>query len=59
MTVNYRESYGMYACNGILFNHESPRLRLKPSLPAKSPAQSPTSPRGWSRVRTSADGLPA
>ncbi len=22
---NYRESYGMYACNGILFNHESPR----------------------------------
>ncbi len=23
-TVNYRESYGMYACNGILFNHESP-----------------------------------
>jgi GDPmannose 4,6-dehydratase len=23
--VNYRESYGMYACNGILFNHESPR----------------------------------
>lgn len=25
MTVNYREAYGMYACNGILFNHESPR----------------------------------
>ncbi|MEZ8635854.1 GDP-mannose 4,6-dehydratase [Vibrio cyclitrophicus] len=25
MVVNYRESYGMYACNGILFNHESPR----------------------------------
>jgi GDPmannose 4,6-dehydratase len=24
-TVNYRESYGMYTCNGILFNHESPR----------------------------------
>jgi GDPmannose 4,6-dehydratase len=24
-TVNYRESYGLYACNGILFNHESPR----------------------------------
>ena len=23
-TVNYREAYGMYACNGILFNHESP-----------------------------------
>ena len=25
ITVNYRESYGMYACNGLLFNHESPR----------------------------------
>lgn len=25
MCVNYREAYGMYACNGILFNHESPR----------------------------------
>ena len=24
-TVNYRESYGMFACNGIMFNHESPR----------------------------------
>jgi GDPmannose 4,6-dehydratase len=25
VTVNYRESYGLFACNGILFNHESPR----------------------------------
>ena len=25
IVVNYREAYGMYACNGILFNHESPR----------------------------------
>jgi GDPmannose 4,6-dehydratase len=25
ITVNYREAYGMYACSGILFNHESPR----------------------------------
>ena len=25
ITVNYRESYGLYACNGVLFNHESPR----------------------------------
>lgn len=30
ITVNYREAYGMYACNGILFNHESP-LRGRPS----------------------------
>ena len=27
ITVNYREAYGMYACNGILFNHESRRCR--------------------------------
>ncbi|MFA5041143.1 MAG: GDP-mannose 4,6-dehydratase [Bdellovibrionales bacterium] len=25
VTINYREAYGLYACNGILFNHESPR----------------------------------
>jgi GDPmannose 4,6-dehydratase len=28
ITVNYRESYGMFACSGILFNHESPRRGL-------------------------------
>ena len=27
IVVNYKEAYGMYACNGILFNHESPRRR--------------------------------
>jgi GDPmannose 4,6-dehydratase len=25
MTINYREAYNIFACNGILFNHESPR----------------------------------
>ncbi|HAU99267.1 MAG: GDP-mannose 4,6-dehydratase [Microgenomates group bacterium GW2011_GWF2_45_18] len=29
ITVNYRESYGMYACSGMLFNHESPRRGLE------------------------------
>ena len=29
ITVNYRESYGIFACNGILFNHESPRRGLE------------------------------
>ena len=29
ITVNYRESYGMYLCSGILFNHESPRRGLE------------------------------
>ena len=34
ITVNYREAYGMYACNGILFNHESP-VRGETFLPRK------------------------
>ena len=29
LTVNYREAYGMFGCNGILFNHESPRRGLE------------------------------
>lgn len=29
LTVNYRESYGLYACNGILFNHESPKRGIE------------------------------
>ena len=29
ITVNYREAYGMYACNGILFNHEGPRRGIE------------------------------
>ena len=40
ITVNDRETYGMYACNGILFNHESPSA-AKPLLPAKLLARSP------------------
>ena len=32
MVVNYREAYGMFACNGILFNHESPRRGLNNAL---------------------------
>src|ERR1044071_1124902 len=34
ITVNYREAYNMFACNGILFNHESP-LRGEPFVPRK------------------------
>ena len=34
MTINYRESYNLFACNGILFNHESPR-RVKHLLQEK------------------------
>src|SRR5208337_3091748 len=32
ITVNYRESYGLFTCSGILFNHESPRLGLAKEL---------------------------
>ena len=39
ITVNYREAYGMYACNGILFSHESP-LRGETFVTRKSPAHS-------------------
>ena len=38
ITVNYREAYGIFACNGILFNHESPRRDLRG---AKSPGPGP------------------
>ena len=39
MTVNYREAYGMYACNGILFNHESPRRCCPYTDRAQAPAR--------------------
>ena len=38
ITVNYREAYGIFACNGILFNHESPSA-ARPSSRARSPAR--------------------
>ena len=47
ITVNYREAYGMYACNGILFNHGSPR-RGETFVTRKIPAAWRGSMRGWS-----------
>ena len=44
ITVNYREAYGIYACNGILFNHESPR-RGETFVTRKIPGAWPTSAR--------------
>ena len=41
ITINYRESYGLYACNGILFNHESPR-RGETFVPVKLQEPLPT-----------------
>jgi GDPmannose 4,6-dehydratase len=47
ITVNYREAYGMYACNGILFNHESP-LRGETFVTRKIT-------RGLARIKTGLD----
>ena len=41
ITVNYREAYGMYACNGILFNHESPDARRDLRHPQDHPRAGP------------------
>jgi GDPmannose 4,6-dehydratase len=51
ITVNYREAYGMYACNGILFNHESPR-RGETFVTRKITRGWPTSRRGWKTAST-------
>ena len=48
ITVNYREAYGMYACNGILFNHESP-LRGETFVTRKIT-------RGLARIKTGLQG---
>jgi GDPmannose 4,6-dehydratase len=46
ITVNYRESYNLFAVSGILFNHESPRRGLE-FVTARSPITSPRSSWGW------------
>ena len=50
ITVNYREAYGMFACNGILFNHESP-LRGETFVTRKIT-------RGLARIKRGPAGLP-
>ncbi len=59
ITVNYRESYGLHASNGILFNHESPAPRAKRSSPAKSRAPWPRSRRACRRSSTWAISTPS
>ena len=65
ITVNYREAYGLYACNGILFNHESPRrgetfvtrkitravARIKLGLPEKLYLGNLNARRDWGHAR--------
>jgi len=58
ITVNYREAYGIYACNGILFNHESP-IRVRPLFRAKSPGPWPASKPVYRTPFTSVTWTPA
>ena len=55
--VNYREAYGIYACNGILFNHESPR-RGETFVTRKIPEAWPTSAKAWKAACTWATSTP-
>ena len=52
ITVNYRESYGLYACNGIMFNHESPDARRDLCHPQSNPRP------GAHQARPAAEALP-
>jgi GDPmannose 4,6-dehydratase len=58
ITVNYREAYGIFASNGILFNHEGPTA-ARPSSRARSPARSPPSISVSRRSSISAISTPA
>ncbi|MBS1707044.1 MAG: GDP-mannose 4,6-dehydratase [Armatimonadetes bacterium] len=71
ITINYRESYGMYACNGILFNHESPlrgetfvtrkvtraAARIKVGLQKKLFLGNMDSLRDWGHARDYVEGM--
>ncbi len=71
VTVNYRESYGMFACNGILFNHESPRrgetfvtrkitravARIKAGLEKKIVLGNLDAKRDWGYAREYVEGM--
>jgi GDP-mannose 4,6-dehydratase len=56
ITVNYSEAYGIYGCNGILFNHELPR-RGDSFVPRKIPVAWPASTRGWRTAFTWATSI--
>ena len=71
ITVNYREAYGIYACNGILFNHESPRrgetfvtrkitraaARIKYGLDEKFYLGNLDSKRDWGHAKDYVEGM--
>ncbi len=71
ITINYREAYGMYACNGILFNHESPLrgetfvtrkitravARIKLGLQQKIYLGNLNSKRDWGHARDYVEGM--
>jgi GDPmannose 4,6-dehydratase len=71
LTVNYRESYGLFACSGILFNHESPRrgenfvtrkitiaaARIKAGLQSKLTLGNLDSKRDWGYAKEYVEGM--
>jgi GDPmannose 4,6-dehydratase len=71
LTVNYRESYGLFACSGILFNHESPRrgenfvtrkislaaARIKAGLQDKLVLGNLDSQRDWGYAKEYVEGM--
>jgi GDPmannose 4,6-dehydratase len=71
IVVNYREAYGMYACNGILFNHESPRrgetfvtrkitmaaARIKHGLESRLYLGNLDSKRDWGHAKDYVEGM--
>ncbi len=59
ITVNYREAYGIYACNGILFNHESPDPRRNLRHPQDHPRHRPHRPRPAGLPLSRQPGRPA
>ncbi|KAF9895552.1 hypothetical protein BX616_009417, partial [Lobosporangium transversale] len=56
ITVNYREAYNMYACNGILFNHESPR-RGRTFVTRKITCGNLDAKRDWGHARDYVEGM--
>ena len=59
MTINYRESYGMHASSGILFNHESPRRGAGVRDPQDQRGGGPDQARAAGRARRSATSTPS
>ena len=59
MTVNYREAHNLFACSGILFNHESPRARRELRHPQDHPGGGPNQGRAAGKAVSWATWMPS